>query len=517
MPRRNEKTTGKSIIIIGAGIAGLSAGCYGQMNGFSTRIFEMHNMPGGVCTTWARKGYKIDGCLHWLTGSGSGTAFYPIWEELGVVRELAFVDHDEYARIVGTDEDVLIVHSDVDRLEQHMKELAPEDAEVIKEFTDGIRTSVRFPIPWEKAAELWGPADGLGMGLKMLPLLGFMRKWGKTTISEFAQRFENKFLREAFPLIPNLQHPPDFPMLALLMTLAWKDQKTAGYPLGGSLELSRTIERRYLDLGGELNPNARVERILVEADPSGRGDRAIGVRLADGSEHHADVVVSASDGHNTIFGMLDGKYVDEMIQGYYDNLPLFPPLVYVGLGAARSFEGFPSVTTGVSYPLNQPIVINGRERWRMDVQMYNFDPSMAPIGKTMLRVMYGSEYEYWEDLHRDPERYEAEKQSVADQVVAALDNRFPGLADAVEMRDVATPMTWVRYTGNWRGSFEGWLVSTKSLRMRMKKTLPGLNNFYMAGQWVEPGGSVPSAAISGRNVVQILCKRNRKPFLTTIP
>ncbi len=42
----------KSIIIIGAGVAGLTAGCYAQMNGYQTRILEMHNQPGGLCTAW---------------------------------------------------------------------------------------------------------------------------------------------------------------------------------------------------------------------------------------------------------------------------------------------------------------------------------------------------------------------------------------------------------------------------------------------------------------------------------
>lgn len=61
----------KSIIIIGAGIAGMAAGCYGQMNGYRSRIFEMHDKPGGLCTAWERKGYTIDGCLHWLVGSST--------------------------------------------------------------------------------------------------------------------------------------------------------------------------------------------------------------------------------------------------------------------------------------------------------------------------------------------------------------------------------------------------------------------------------------------------------------
>lgn len=499
----------KSIIIIGAGIAGLSAGCYCRMNGYTTRIHEMHNLPGGVCTAWKRDGYTIDGCLHWLTGSAPGGSFYPVWEELGVVQTKGFVNHEEYARIVGTGGDVLTVYSNVDRLEQHMKALAPEDSGIIEEFTRGIRTSRRFPIPWEKAPELWGPADGLRLGAKMAPLLGFMRKWGGTTISEFAERFSSPFLREVFPLIPNLQHPPGYPMLALLMTLAWADRESAGYPLGGSLELAKTIEQRYLTLGGEVQYGSRVVQILVE------GDRAVGVQLADGTLHRADVVISAADAHSTIFSMLGGEYVSDKIRGYYDNLPLFPPLVYIGLGVARSSKEFPFTMTGVSYPLNEPIFIDGRERQRMDVQMYGFDPSLAPEGKTVIRVMYASEYEYWRELHQDPPRYKAEKEKIADRVIAELDGRFPGLADSVEVRDVATPMTWIRYTGNWRGSFEGWLISTKTLRMRMRKTLPGLRSFFMAGQWVMPGGSVPSAAVSGRHVAQLICKKDKKRFVTT--
>jgi phytoene dehydrogenase-like protein len=78
-------------------------------------------------------------------------------------------------------------------------------------------------------------------------------------------------------------------------------------------------------------------------------------------------------------------------------------------------------------------------------------------------------------------------------------------------------MTWVRYTGNWKGSYEGWLITKQAFLMRMSKTLPGLKDFYMAGQWVEPGGGVSTVAMSGRNVIQIICKWDKRPFMTTIP
>jgi phytoene dehydrogenase-like protein len=70
----------------------------------------------------------------------------------------------------------------------------------------------------------------------------------------------------------------------------------------------------------------------------------------------------------------------------------------------------------------------------------------------------------------------------------------------------------IRYTNNWRGSFEGWVPTPRAITMRMKKTLPGLQKFYMIGQWVEPGGGLPTALMSGRNVAQIICKRDGKEF-----
>lgn len=501
----------KSIIIIGAGIAGLSAGCYGQMNGYKTRIFEMENNPGGCCTSWNREGYTIDGSIHWLTGSRPGNVFYPIWEELGAVQGRAIVDHEEYARIEGKDGKVFIVYTDINHLEQHMLELAPEDKDVIEEFTEGIRTMIHFPMPVEKEPELYSPIDGLKMMLKMRPYLMFVRKWGRLTIQDFAQRFKNPFLRQVFPLCVNLQNGPDFPILGFLQSLAWMDQKTAGFPVGGSLEFARSIERRHLALGGEIHYGSRVNKILVE------NNRAVGVRLDDGSEQRSDIVISAADGYTTIFDMLDGKYINDKIQGYYDELPVTPPVIYIALGVARSFEEMPYQATGTDFPLDEPITIGGQERKRLNVQMYNFDPSLAPAGKTVMRVYFATDYEYWKKLKQDPERYEAEKEQIADQVVASLDQRFPGLAAQVEMRDVATPMTFERYTGNWQGTFLGWLISTKTLRMQMSKTLPVLKNFYMAGQWVQPGGGVPTAAMSARNVTQVICKQDKKKFITSTP
>ena len=99
----------KSISIIGAGIAGLATGCYAQMNGYRTRIFELHDKPGGLCTAWKRKGYTIDGCLHWLVGSGPGSNMHQVWQELGALQGREIVNHTEYGRMEGPDGKTVVI------------------------------------------------------------------------------------------------------------------------------------------------------------------------------------------------------------------------------------------------------------------------------------------------------------------------------------------------------------------------------------------------------------------------
>jgi phytoene dehydrogenase-like protein len=92
----------RKIVIIGAGIAGLAAGCYARMDEYRTQIVEMHDKPGGLCTVWKRQGYTIDGCIHSLTGSGD--SLFQVCEELGAVQRHRMLDHGVFVRVIGRDE-----------------------------------------------------------------------------------------------------------------------------------------------------------------------------------------------------------------------------------------------------------------------------------------------------------------------------------------------------------------------------------------------------------------------------
>ena len=494
----------KSIAIIGGGIAGLSAGCYGRMNGYATTIFEMHTQPGGQCTSWKRNGYTVDGCIHWLVGSGPASSFHKVWRELGAIQGRKIVDHEEYMRISGGDK-TFILYTDAEKLRKHMKELAPGDAKIIDEFIDAIRKLGQLDMTLDKPQELWTFKDSFNSFMKTLPYFGIFFKYGRTSVNEFAGRIKDPFLREALKSVFDLK---DFPLIGMLMTLAWMDRKTAGVPIGGSQDFAQAIEKRYKALGGEIRYKAKVVEILVE------NNRAVGVKLEDGAEHKADVVISAADGHATIFDLLKGKFINDKIRDYYKSLLTFPPLILVSLGVGRDLSDQPHSQVWL---LDKPVKIGDSARRRLFVKHYGYDPSLAPQGKSVVQVMLETNYDYWKKLSADREKYEAEKKKIAAAVVTQLAKRFQGLETQVEMTDVATPMTYERYTGVWKGAWEGWLLTTKSMSLRMKKTLPGLENFYMAGQWVEPGGGLPPAATSGRQVIQLLCARDTKTFVTSEP
>jgi phytoene dehydrogenase-like protein len=134
----------KSIVIIGAGFAGLATGIYARLNGYRTQIFEMHNIPGGLCTSWNRNSYTFDACIHWLVGSSPKSGLHDLWEETGIAQGRKFIDLDEYFRVEDSSGRTLVFYTDIDRLEKHLLEFSPQDEKPIREFIKGIRLCLPF-------------------------------------------------------------------------------------------------------------------------------------------------------------------------------------------------------------------------------------------------------------------------------------------------------------------------------------------------------------------------------------
>ncbi len=494
-----------SMIIIGAGIAGLSTGCYARMNGYKTTIFEMHTLPGGLCTAWKRKGYTFDISMHNFVGSRPGTPYHRMWRELGVIEGRRFFYHEEMGRIESGGKH-LDICADIKRLEEQMLALSPADGKLTKEFIRLLSGRSFYELASIKPPELFGIMDRIRMGAGTLPLIGVFKKYGNMTIQEFAQCFKDPFLRSA---VRFFMDAPGWPMLRFPMVgLAgfMKALHESSVPIGGSQQVAFRVADLYKQLGGEIRFKSRVADVLVE------NDRAAGIRLEDGTEHRADIVVWAGDGRTLIFDLLGGRYLNDEIRDMYGNWPVVLPIAHVSMGVNRDLSKEPHRTI---FALDKTLPIAGEDHRWMFVLHHCFDPTMAPPGKSAVEVWYATKYGYWEALSHDRAAYDAEKKRIADATIAALDKHWPGFASQVEVMEVATPATYFRYTGNWQGSPDGWYITPENMRKQgFLRTLPGLSGLYMVGQWTAPFTGAIFAAVSGRQLIQLLCKQNKREFVT---
>ena len=489
-----------SMIIIGAGLAGLSTGSYAQLNGYESQIFEMHDKPGGSCTAWKRHGYTFDYCIHNLSGTSRDSAFHPIWQELGAFEGITTMAFPELVEIDSPGDGKLLLSADLDALRASMLSLAPGDEKVIEEYIRAAKkargvdfTSLILGGRWQM--------------IKLLPKLGFVKKWGSVTASAFAGRFEDPFLRRAMAVVQ--YGMSEVPMIVHLSMLAALGKGEMGWPVGGSLALAGNIERRYIDLGGKVSYRSRVTRIIVE------GGKAKGILLADGTEHRADIVVSAADGRSTIYDMLEGRFLTERIREYYERsvpaIQEFGLEVFLGIGRDVSKEPH-----AIALFLDSPMQVEGRAVDRLDVEVFSPDKGVAPAGKGVIKVVFPSSYDHWKELRKDKCRYDDEKDRLAGEVIERLSSRFPGLGAQVEAVDVMTPVTVERYLGAYRG-LQAWppkLDLCTLMREGVSPTLPGLEEFYMVGQFAQGMVGLSTAAAGGRKLVRRLCKEDGRRFLT---
>jgi phytoene dehydrogenase-like protein len=492
----------KKVLIIGAGVAGRSAASYLQRNGFAPAVFELHSIPGGLCTGWRCGDYTFDGCIHWVVGSGPSSNMHEVWRELGA-GDLRYVEWDVWTVIHLSDGDRCTVYTDPDRLEAEMLRLGPEDGAAARLVTKSIRSWQQLdgPVAPEKM-----PVSQRIAFLAQTPTLMSLMKWSKRPHSSFFALFKSAKLREAIKVLHSDYVPEGYSPGAISMILGSMAKRSAGYPIGGSLAFTKAIESRYLALGGRIHYGFKVDEILVESG------KAVGIRGAKG-EDRGDYVISAADAYDTVKRLLGGRYPHPDLEASFaedpSGLRRYPSVIAVCLGLDRDCSTLPHLQT---FPLKEPLGVEAGALTltRLCIRQLSFDPTTAPPGKTAAVInLWTRNDSYWTGLKgRDPAVYAAEKQATAEKVIAALDRFIPGLKGCVEIVDVATPSTFIRYTNNWHGSCLGWAYAGISPR----KTIDGLDNFYMVGQWVSPGGGLPTCGVDGRNLAKMICKRESQRF-----
>ncbi|NHJ39368.1 MAG: NAD(P)/FAD-dependent oxidoreductase [Asgard group archaeon] len=492
----------KRVAIIGAGIAGLSAGCYLHKFGFETEIFEAYSKAGGLCAWWYREGFKVDGCFRWVTGLKPTIEVYPIWKDIVPIDDLDIHYFDEFCQIMDSDGKLFRVFTDIKKLKKEMLKIAPEDNKQILKFFKLVSKFEHIKVPVLKPIKLLSLKEIFSFLFKILFRIRLFLKLSGMKCSDYAKKFHNPLLKKFFTVC----YLPYLPLIALIFHTNWLSKEGAGYPIGGSKTIVDMFVKEYEKTGGKIHYNSLVEKIMIEKN------QAKGLRTSLGEKYYFDYVVSTGDGHETLLKLIGKEYINKKLRKWFINSNVDAiSTLYISLGIKG--KHFRNKGHRIYFECEKPILINSiHEITDLNVFIYDFDPTAAPDEHTLLTIMFdpGDEY-YWIDLReKDKELYIKEKNKILKEVINRLEDQFGDLIDKIVFSDIATPATYKRYTRNWKGGIQGWSVTPKEFKKFIPKTIKGLKRFYMAGQWFELFGGIPNSIKGGRHVAQLIAHDNKK-------
>ena len=481
-----------SIIVVGAGVAGLSAGIYACMNGHTATVYERHARAGGNLTGWDRNGYHIDNCIHWLTGTNPSSDLYRTWTDLGVLGRVPVYQADTLYTF-EKDGQRLSLSKDIDRVAADMLTISPADRGEIQSLVKAVKAVQRLNGVGGKAH------NEKGTPWQMLGSVPALLKYYRLTTGELARRFSHPLL-QGFIGSFITEH---FSSVALLVVFATFTGENGGIPAGSSCAMAERMTQRFLSLGGRLEVGTGVAKINVE------GGRARSVTLENGDTVPADYVIVTSDPAVTFGHLLpDMAMPRELEKSYHD-----PRLRrFSSCHCAFAFDG-------AELPFRGDLIFEVSEADKekiggdyMVVREFSHEKSFAPEGKNVIQTMtFCSEQMARQliELSRDRAAYRERKRRMAADVEDILLRHFPEWEGKLRCLDVWTPATYHRYVDSQMGSYMSFMFPSRMLPRKVSAHIDGADNVLLATQWLQSPGGLPIAARVGMEAVQAINARER--------
>jgi phytoene dehydrogenase-like protein len=488
----------KKVAIVGAGIAGLTAGVYAAQSGFEVTIFEQHTIPGGASTSWRRKGYLFEGGMHWLTGSSPSTSLHGLWTEIGALNDkVSIYNRDPFFTFEDQGKTVCL-YRDLNKFRNHLLELAPEDEkEIINLSKDLMKfTKMQMPIMDIKGVKVKNKKKiSASTMLSMMPALPRMGFYNKQSVREFAERFTNPILRKFLQTIIG----PENNATGLVFTMATLMSGDGGYPEGGSLAMARRIADYLKAIGGRIEYGRSVDRVEV------RNGAACGV-IIEGELVKSDAVIVTQDTMVAIDRLFAAPIYEAWAKTMREvTIPMLDTIICLGVEADLS-----DLPESIIFNLEKPFNCGDIPVNMISMNNYAGYRSYAPEGCTAVTaICSGDSYDFWKKCKEDG-TYEAEKEKLAYAYIEAISAKYPKISGKVTVWDVATPLTYERYLRSYKGS---WMTGSGKGKMASYPSKPeSIQNVYFASHRLMPPGGLPGAAVMGRTAVQYLCKDTNTIF-----
>lgn len=489
----------KKVVIIGGGIAGMTAGVLLQKAGFKTEIYEKNALPGGQCTGWKREGYFIDNCIHWLTGTRPGSALHELWKEIGALGDGVEIYQKEMFFSSKLNGETLTFWRDKERTRKEMLALSPEDEKEINKLIDYVSMAETMTVPVEKPFDAMNLFDFMKLGMSMKAMGKVMKEYGNMDIKELAMRFKHPLIRRAL-----LDYMPEgYQAYAFLVSYGTVTGGNGDIPRGGSLSMSLRIAKTYKTYGGVIHTNADVEKIILN------DKKAEGILLRGGTKVEADYVICACDTDYTFHKLLPEKYMPKGLKKMYENREKYP--VSSGFQIAYAVDGVFSELTGTRVFSCSELNVGKQVVQGMSIQSYDYEPDFAPEGKMILQSNFSQseeDYKYWEELYSDKAAYNTKKAEIAEQAMERIIAEYPFLNGKIRVLDVWTPMTYTRYCNSYKGAYMSFVTTKQAKSITVPGTIKGIDNVLLASQWLMGPGGLPTAAAMGKFAAWRIIKKN---------
>lgn len=489
-------------IVIGAGLGGLSCAAAFARQGFKALVVEQHDKPGGYATAFSRPGgYTFDVSLHSTTvGEREGklnlipgfpeittveflphpTLFYSLFPEHEIrvaqrdpkayVNTLIRFFPDEAAGITGLFDDMGALATEVGRLSSARGQV------------DMSRFAIDFPAIFKFHRMTWGEMVATRVADPKLKAI-VSGQWGyyglpPTKLSCFYY---------AMPFMGYLAHG-------------------GFYPKGRSQDISDAFAQFITERGGTVLLGTKVVKILLE------DGAAVGISTADGRTFKSRAVVSNADPFSTFTAMIPSEpslaeYTTRW-QQYSVSLSSFQ--VFLGLkedlvGKIGLTDSEIFVETSYDPEAGYAHALAGDvENGGYAITLYDaINQGYSPRGKNTINIMTLQGYAPWEKYEKDylagnKAEYRKAKERMADVLIRRAEERLlPGLSKAVQVREIGTPLTNLRYTGHHRGAVYGWdQTVNNSGSARVGHSTP-IKNLFLAGAWSRPGHGYGAVIPSG--------------------
>lgn len=491
----------KKIIIIGGGIAGLSAGIYGRICGYDVTIYEKNAISGGECIGWTRNGYHIDNCIHWLTGSKKGTALRKVWETIGAITPDYDFPASECFYTSYFNHEKATLWRDLAKTEQELLSISPDDSEEIRKLMKHVRYAQSCVIPSDIPMDMMGLKDYVKMGKEMMDMPKVMKEYGKISLSDLSMRFKHPLLKK---LISD-GLPSGHTASSFIVSYATIADGNGDIPAGGSLAMSQRITDKFVKLGGKIEYHSPVISILCNKKT------AYGIRLKNGSEIQADYIISAVDTNFLFKTLLNDRYTPKIWKKTYENPDRFrvTSRFHVAFSIDKNFYH----ERGTIHFDCSPLHIGNNLYNRVSIRSYEYETEFAPNGKTVLQAdveQSMDDYTYWSNLSK--EAYKQEKKQISEAIKCRILEQYPDLCGHISFLDCWTPLTYTRYCNAYKGSYMSFITKKNEKSFRVKGVIRPIKNLYIASQWINAPGGLPIALTSGKFAIQRILKKERRPY-----